>query len=239
MSHILKAVLGDLDTNAEVKCADILSRAAFVATRHAGVAYGFWNRDHPDIVSSAVGERLQGMDARGLAQLSLSDDPFEASLGVAAINSLLRPCEGRLHEQNGLERALERAQGRRLAVVGHFSFVEHIRSAVEKLWVLEVEPREGDLPAALAPEIIPQADVVILTGTTLVNHTVDGLLDLARGKEIIMMGPTTILHPALFDFGVHALCGVSIDDPDRTRAHLKAGGGMRHLEGVRKVALIA
>lgn len=237
MSRILKAVLGALDANARVRCVDVVQRAAFVTSRHAGMAYGFWKRDPFEGIPAELGGRLSTLSARELAMLCLSPDPFEASIGVATINSLLGPPRGKIAYENGLERALALARGRRLAVVGHFPFVERIRSEVRDLWVLELEPRDGDLPAGLAPKILPRADVVIITGTTLVNHTAEQLLSLARGKFIIMMGPTTILHPALFEFGLQALCGVCIEDSDRVQAGLKAGESMRMLKGLRRVTL--
>ncbi len=241
MSRILKRIIESIEDDAEVRELGVYSRAAAVLSRRAGVAYGFWNRARdnaapPDCTSLLAG--LKGATARQLSELSLSDDPIEASIGVAAINSLVSPHGGRLVMRNGYQIALEHAASKRLAVVGHFSFVEDIRSRVEELWVLELDPREGDLPAEMAPEVIPRADVVVITGTTLVNHTADDLLELARGRTIIMLGPTTIMSPLLFEFGVSAVCGVDIVDPAGLFAHLKRGGGMRDLSGIRRVCLM-
>jgi hypothetical protein len=116
--------------------------------------------------------------------------------------------------------------------------VEEIGDRVEKLWVLELRPQAGDLPAERASEIVPQADVVVITGTTLVNHTADELLKLARGKTIIMLGPTTIMSPVLFEYGASAICGVSILDAGRAISHLSQGLSMRDLEGIRRICLV-
>jgi len=70
---------------------------------------------------------------------------------------------------------LKRGTGRKVAIVGHFPFTERVRQAAEPCWVVELHPRSGDLPAERAPEVLPQADVVALTGTSLVNHTFDDL----------------------------------------------------------------
>jgi uncharacterized protein len=163
---------------------------------------------------------------------------MEASVGVAAINSLVAPPPERVVRQKGVDLLLSWAAGKRLAVVGHFPFTERIRDQVAKLWVLELDPREGDLPASMAPEILPQADVVAITGATLINHTLEGLLTLARGKQIIVMGPSTIMSPVLFDFGVSALCGVQVTDPPLAMRWLKEGGSFRGLPGVERMTLL-
>jgi len=236
MSEILREIVDSIEVDAEVRGVGVFRCAAAVESRHAGVAYGFWDRSNVPTLDGRRGG-LQGGIARELCRLSLSSDPVEAAIGVAAINSLLEPA-GRIIEKNGYQMAIERAAGKRLAVVGHFPFVEEIAGSVEKLWVLELRPGPGDLPVGMAPEIIPRADVVMITGTTLVNHTADGLLKLAHGKTIIMLGPTTVMSPVLFDYGVSAVCGVRIIDSKAAIDHLRRGGGMRDLEGISRICLV-
>jgi uncharacterized protein (DUF4213/DUF364 family) len=236
MSAVLRQIIDSIEGDAPVASVGVFRRAAAVESLHAGVAYGFWERGEAPVSSERL-KRFEGGSARELSELALSSDPVEASIGVAAINSLIEP-RGNEIERNGYEIALERAAGKGLAVVGHFRFVEEIGDRVEKLWVLELNPQPGDLPAERAPEIIPQADVVVITGTTLVNHTADELLKLARGKTIIMLGPTTIMSPVLFEYGVSAICGVHIVDAPRAIAHLREGLSMRNLDGIRRICLV-
>jgi len=164
---------------------------------------------------------------------------MEASVGVAAINSLVVPPRGKTIERNGVDLIMEQAAGRRLAVIGHFPFIERVRPIVKTLWVLELDPQEGDLPATEAPNILPHADVVAITGTTLINHTIDNLLELSRGKKIIILGPSTILSPVLFDFGVSALCGINVLNQDLVLRHIKEGGSFRQLPGVKYVSILS
>ena len=82
--------------------------------------------------------------------------------------------------------------------------------------MLELEPQGDDLPAAAAPEVLPQADVVGITGSTLANGTLEGLLALCRPEAtVVLIGPTTPLSTVLFDYGADVLCGVLVDDPER------------------------
>jgi len=240
-SRILEAIVSDLGDDAPVTDVGVYLHATAVTSRRMGLAYTFPKRSidgarHRHEIVAGSG-RLTDFSAIDLARYALSCHPIEASIGVAAINSVISLPERALIERNGVEIVMEYAAGRRLAVIGHFPFVERARPAVRALWVLELDPSEGDLPAEEAPNIVPMADVVAITGTAFINHTIDGLLELARGKRIIILGPSTILSARLFDLGVSALCGVFVEDPEAVTRHLKEGGSFRHLPGVRYVAM--
>ncbi len=242
MSRILRAIIDAIDLDAPVREVGIFLHATVVVSLHAGMAYTSPRashdepRDRGDIVANHG--RLTEMSARQLAAYATSSHPMEASVGVAAINSLVGVPPGRAVRQKGVELLLSWAAGKRLAVIGHFPFTERIRDQLQKLWVLELDPREGDLPASMAPEILPEADVVAITGATLINHTLEGLLALARGKRVIVMGPSTIMSPVLFGFGASALCGVQVEDPALAMGWLKEGGSFRGLPGVEQITLL-
>lgn len=114
--------------------------------------------------------RLLERSARALAGLARSRSLLEASIGMAAINALLPAHEDRWVDLNAEEVLTRAGAGKRVALVGHFPFAPRLQTQVGTLWVLEQQPRGGDLPADAAPELIPQADVLAITGTTLINH---------------------------------------------------------------------
>jgi uncharacterized protein (DUF4213/DUF364 family) len=93
------------------------------------------------------------------------------------------------------------------------------------------------LPAEAAEEVLPQADVVGLTGTSFENHTVDKLLDLSKNSFVVMLGPTTPLSPVLFDYGVDILAGTKVVEPDKTIRSISQGAMFRQVEGVRLVTM--
>lgn len=50
-------------------------------------------------------------------------------------------------------------------------------------------------PMDRQPELMPQCDVVILSGTTTINGSIDGLLEMCRdARQIIMFGPSTPMY---------------------------------------------
>jgi uncharacterized protein (DUF4213/DUF364 family) len=117
---------------------------------------------------------------------------------------------------------------KKVALVGHFPFVQKIRELVGKLWVLEKTPREGDLPAEKAEEVIPQADLLALTSMTLVNGTFEALVRLVRPSvPVIVIGPGTPLSPVLFEHGVSTLAGAVVEDIDGLLSAARQGGNFR------------
>ena len=152
-----------------------------------------------------------------LAEFCRSDQPTLASVGCAALNAALQAALQSYPlpytEQNAEEIIACFGRGKRVAVVGHFPFTERVRQLALHLDVLENEPKSGDLPAQLAPEVLPHADVVALTGMTFVNHTLEPLLrQCSPGARVIVLGASTPLSAILFDYGVDYLCGALSKD---------------------------
>ena len=181
---------------------------------------------------------LQEHGALELARLALSTLPLEASIGVAAVNALLQVDEARLRDENALHTLARAGAGKRVALVGHFPFAPRLRPAVGELHILERHPQPGEFPAAQAPEIIPEADVVAITGTAFINHTIEGLLPLCRpGAYVMILGPSTPLSPVLFRHGVTALAGTLVVDIEAALRSLGQGATFQQMEGIRTVLM--
>jgi len=186
-----------------------------------------------------IGDNAVGTEeAREVVGLALSPDMTAAALGLATLNALLQPDPALLSDIDAGDWLLEQGRGKKLAVVGSFPFVAELRPVVAQLWVLELQPKLGEYPASTAPEIIPQADILAITGSTLVNHTLDDLLKLARPEtKVMVLGPTTPLSPVLFDYGVDLLSGVQVVDVAAVLVSIEQGVSFRKMQGVRRVTL--
>lgn len=182
--------------------------------------------------------RLLTYTAGQLAALARSERLLEASIGFATINALLDVDEGRCIDVNAADVIAERGAGRNVAVVGHFPFVGQLRDIAARLWVLELRPREGDLPAAMAAEVLPQADVIALTGTSLLNHTFDGLMALCRPDAfVVMLGGTSPLSQVLFEAGVDAVAGTRLIDVQGALHAVSQGASFRQIPGRRLLTM--
>jgi len=198
------------------------------------------NHQHGGSSPVAEAGNLHRRSGRELAELLLSDSTLEASIGMAAVNALLPVDENACSELNADEVIVARGAGRLVAVVGHFPFIPRLREVVGELWVLEQRPRPDDLPAEAAAKVIPQADVVAITGTSLINHTFEGLVRLCRPEAfVLILGPSTPLSPLLFHYGVHALSGTVVDDVDTVLHYVEQGATFRqiHHHGVRLLTM--
>jgi uncharacterized protein (DUF4213/DUF364 family) len=175
---------------------------------------------------------------RDLVQMAYSESILEAAIGMAAINSLLEVDIDSCIELNAAELILQKGEGKKVAIVGHFPFLPRIREKAKALWVIEKNPRQGDFSEEEADRLIPQADVVAITGTSLTNHTLEHLLGLCNAESyIVMLGDTVPLCPVLFDYGVHALSGTRVIDADLALRCVSQGANFRQIKGTKRLTM--
>lgn len=207
-----------------------------VLSKHCGLASTF-HEPHPLHRPVRNAGSLTGLLAIELTQYAKSDNVLEASIGMAAINSLVDIDETKFVGENALDVLTREGRGKNIAIVGSFPWIPKLRAVAKKLWVIEQNPREGELPAEAAEEVLPQAEVVGLTGTSFINHTVDRLLELSKNSFVVIVGPSTPLSPILFDYGVDVLAGVKVVEPDKTIRSISQGAIFSQVEGVRLVTM--
>jgi uncharacterized protein (DUF4213/DUF364 family) len=158
---------------------------------------------------------------------------------MAALNSLLDVDEATVVEINAADLILKKGEGRKVAIVGHFPFVPAARQKANTLWVIEKNPRDGDFPDTEADNLLPQADVVAITGTALTNHSIENLLRFCNHDAfVIILGDTTPLSPVLFDYGVDALSGTRVTDPDLVVKCVSQGANFRQIKGTRRLTMM-
>src|SRR5579871_3883898 len=183
-----------------------------------------------------------------LAEEALSPHGIRRAVGIATLNALAEDC-WRRRPHPGVELltgvdafdATKIGAGERVVVVGAFvPFLKELKRLRQPFLVLEQDPAtlKGDelpffRPAEMAPEIVPQADVLLITGSTLVNATLEDLLALARPEaRVTVVGPTVGMLPdAFLARGADILGSVRIAEPDAFLDLLAEGGSGYHFFG--------
>lgn len=165
--------------------------------------------------------KIVGQPLRRVAEQLKSWDFNAASIGLAALNAANNTLAlvdrsplsmATTHSRgNAFDFFMSEAAGKKVAVVGHFPGLKQLRRLCE-LSILERRPQPGDLPDTAAEYILPQQDVVFITGTTFINKTITRLLELARNAKIRLVGPSTPMNPLLFAHGLSSLSGLVVAD---------------------------
>lgn len=177
-----------------------------------------------DIAHTHWGRRrdFHGFKALEITRLASSLDMIEKTVGITTLNALsqyLMDSEG-YERQFGMD-AFDAIDVRRedsVAVVGYIRpLVGKLRERAREVHVFERNPQlRGDaLPDTFVDSILPKADVVVISGSSLVNETLDRLLELSkRARFVVFAGPTASTLPEpLFKRGVNVVAGVHAKGP--------------------------
>jgi uncharacterized protein (DUF4213/DUF364 family) len=192
--------------------------------------------------------KLRGRRAAELAREALSGHGIRRAVGIATVNALADCCwERRPHPQVELRQGIDAfdatdiRHGDKVVVVGAFiPFLKELKRRGQTFLVLEQDPatlKADELPffrpAKRAAEILPNADVVMITGSTLVNNTLEDLLALTRpDARVTVVGPTVGMLPdAFLARGADVLGCVRIAEPDAFLDLLAEGGSGYHFLG--------
>lgn len=194
---------------------------------------------HGELALEEAGQ-LESLPGSRVAAWVLDESPLRRSLGMAALNAALEPASGPYLEENAGELIARLGDGQPVALIGHFPFADLLGSRVGTLWVLEKDPQPGDLPAERAPEILPQAGVVAITGMTLVNHSLPEILAHCRPQaSVLVLGPTTPLSMRLAEFGITHVGGAVVENIEPVVRGVRQGATFRQLHrlGTRLVTM--
>lgn len=168
-----------------------------------------------------------GLPLREVAACVKSWNFVEAAVGIAAINAYYN--NPQVARENGVEfsdkkRVEDRTfdpfimsqnevKGKKVAVIGHFPYIEKLIEPICDFSIIEWEPESGDYPMSSSEYILPDCDYVFITCASIVDKTLPRLLELSKNAQrVTIVGPGTPLAPALFDLGVDELSGFMVKD---------------------------
>jgi len=224
----------------EEVCIGLGYTGVLLETGHLGIAatlLGEMNIDCCEVLERA-GE-LAGSSAEKLMMLARSWDLGESAVGVATLNALSQMI---LEKRRGeyvisfgdFIDELDIRKDDVVGMVGYFEpFIPKLRKICKKLYVFERGIRRPEtLPDTAAEHILPDVDVAILTGSAIVNKSLEHLLELARNaREVGVVGPSASFIPdPLFERGATIVGGMEVIDPRGVMKVIKEGGGTRRFK---------
>ncbi len=228
------------------RSADVRIGLGYTAVRlqdgQLGVAYTFRDQARGGCAAFGGLRPLAPRPAADLLALLESEDAIEAAVGLACANALANRARTDWLEGDVLD-ALDLRPEDHVGMIGNFGpLVSALRGRVQSLSVFErIEHPSGLLrPQREAPVVLPRCQIALITATALITHSIEPLLEAAAAcREVVVLGPSTPLVPALFAArGVTLLSGVAVGDPEGVLRVVSEGGGMRQFRPhVRKVTL--
>jgi len=189
--------------------------------------------------------KINGIPVAEVLTALTSREPIKTAIAIATLNALSAICwergltdNYRIQVNTDAVDVVRMPAENSVAVVGAFvPILRKLKDRRGQWWVIEQDAQtlKGDemdhfIPADQSEKTISAADVLIVTGVTLVNHTLEPILKAARpGAEIAVIGPTASMLPAaLFARGARVVGGVWVKKPDELLDVLAAGGSGYH-----------
>ena len=225
-----------------------------LSTGHGGVCYTPV-KEMPEAVccpSSArampLSGRLKGRTAAEYLEYIFDKNILKRTLGIAALNALstlywqLKPPTDYTiqYGYNAFDDVDPRRYDYSVVVGALVPMLKKLISADADFTVMEMDSRtlkgkelDHYLPPSEADKCVPKADLMVITGVTVLNDTLLGLLEKRKpGAEIIVTGPTVSMLPdAFFKRGVTSLGGIVVTKADELLDLLCEGGSGYHFFG--------
>jgi uncharacterized protein (DUF4213/DUF364 family) len=172
--------------------------------------------------------KLAGTKAHSLlANLIEKRNPLEKALGLATANAALHPTS--IKDERDSISIMRLTPDDHVAMVGLFApMVPKIEATGAKLSVIERNPmRMAVLDKKETGRILNECTVVIITATTLMNDTLEEILNsLGNPRHVAILGPSTPLCPEIFQgTSVSHLGGSVVRDARKVMQIVSEGGG--------------
>ncbi len=241
---VQRLIDGVRDKAAERKIEDLRVGIGYTAVLldngSCGLTFTFRNELGPKCGLVEEAGNVTGISCSDIIEWAMSTNLVRAAAGLAAINAIYQD------DLEGFTRGdafsqIDIRPDDTLGMIGYFKPVlDKVADKTDRIFIFERNITDDKyLYPDWAEDIyLPRCDVVLITGTTLLNKTIDHILEKCTGaREIAVMGPTATLCPHIFrDYGVSLLAGVKVIDPQRVLRIASEGGGGLSLEGsVRQV----
>jgi uncharacterized protein (DUF4213/DUF364 family) len=158
--------------------------------------------------SFPYGQGLIGKPALEVAKwLKGGAEDVQRAIGMAALTAASQDQPLIDVDETGGPFGIEFLPTDTVAMVGYVKPVaKELEKRAKELFVFDAGQslRGGDGDKIRPPKeqahLLPRCDIVILSGTTMINNTLDGLLKMcSRAREVVLLGPSTPMFPKAYE----------------------------------------
>ncbi len=177
---------------------------------------------------------FKGLDLADIAANLNSTDPLARSIGLAAVNAYWNRPDANYNEITSVGGfAGLTPPGDGVIIIGGF---RGVLKRLPKARIVEREPKESsDIPETKAAPYIAKAQTLAITAQTLMNNSLNQILDIAVNvPHQILIGPSAPLCPLLLDHGLHEVSAAVIKDADAAEEFICETGTMIMLDHIAK-----
>ncbi len=218
---LISTVKDDFDTN--VTNLSISIRWIAVITKKLGISITYDNEKHMTGIEDAG--YFKGKKAFELLEYLKTFDTLNVGIGLATLNSLIKIPE-KYEQFNVFDYLLEKSKDKKIVFIGHFEDIEKLKGVAKEIVVIERKPKESDYLDTFQEYLIPESDIVAITGSTFANKSIKRILELSKDKYTIVFGPSTPLSEVLFDYGVDMIGGIVVKDDNKVFDIISQGGSL-------------
>jgi uncharacterized protein (DUF4213/DUF364 family) len=223
-----------------------------LSTGHSGVAFTPIGEIPEAVCCPTTAARmpqagnLEGSPVSEILKYSLDSNVLKSAMGIATLNALTQWIIE--SEEKGEYQVIQDKDGfdllkiqphETVSLIGAFGpYIRRLKTMGNPFFIIEKNPQtlrtdeikyfksESEMASALG-----RSNVVIITGTAIVNHSIDLILSsITEEKRTAIIGPTASMIPdAFFKRGVGVMAGVRILNPHLMVNILKQGGSAYHL----------
>jgi len=178
----------------------------------AGLAYTFRNEMGYGCGIINEAGTLIGKTAGEIIPWAKNEHRLKAAIGLATLNAIINNVPGLNWVTGNVADAINISENDTLGMVGEFPpILMNAGKKTQKVFVFELDPPEGSgiYPSESIPHHLPECNVVVLTATSIINHTIDDIIPHCRNaREVCIVGASTPLCPDVFrDYNVTTLAG--------------------------------
>jgi uncharacterized protein len=171
---------------------------------------------------------LVGMDAGESLTWLKSEIFLERAIGLATFNALNSKVDRSLLQDESIS-LLKLQATDHVVMVGYFApLIPKIKATGCELTIIELDDQKpGVIAVGPGMAALSACDVAIITSTSIINNTIDGLLaNLTGNRAAVMLGPSTPVCPEAFaGTGITQVSGAYVVEVERAKAIVSQGGG--------------